>query len=376
MPSTFGIPPKNISADLEPFKLHVPEYELFRFKELLRLSEIGPETWWNVQNDPQVGISRKWLAETKETWLYHFDWRKHEDQINKFPSFKTVVEDNEAGPIDIHFTALFSAKEDAIPMIFLHGFPSSFMEYLPMIELLAEKYTPENLPYHIIVPSLPDYGLSSRSALNMEMTVATSARIMNKLMLSLGFGNGYVAQGGDLGSMIARVMSVNHEECKALHVNMLVLNPGENPTSEASPDELEILQRSGAWMKTGLAYALVHGTRPSTVGLAISSSPLALLAWVGEKLLEWVDPREPLSIDTVLAMISFYWFTRTFPRSLYHAELVRNISQGKPHPISKQKPLGYSLFPHDLAVLPKAWAEELYPNLILFKAHSAVSNIL
>lgn len=71
-------------------------------------------------------------------------------------------------------------------------------------------------------------------------------------------------------------------------------------------------------------------------------------------------------------MVSFYWFTRTFPRSLYHAELVRNRFKGNAHPISKQKPLGYSLFPHDLAVLPKAWAEELYPNLVFFNAHSAV----
>ncbi|CAG8218983.1 unnamed protein product [Penicillium salamii] len=372
MSSPFGIPPKNISANLEPFQLRVPEDELLRFKNLLTLSEIGPETWWNTQEDPQLGISRDWLIDAKETWLQKFDWRKHEDQINEFPNFKTVVEDSEAGLVDIHFTALFSAREDAIPVIFLHGFPSSFMEFLPMMKLLTEKHTRETIPYHIIIPSLPDYGLSGRPIQNTEMTVATSARIMNKLMVDLGFGSGYVAQGGDLGSMIVRVMSVNHSECKAFHVNLLVLNPGETPkSSDLSPKESTILQRSEAWQQTGLAYALVHGTRPSTVGLAISSSPLALLAWIGEKLLEWVDQREPLPLDTILAMVSFYWFTRTFPRSLYHAELVRKRFQRNAHPISKQKPLGYSLFPHDLAVLPKAWAEELYPNLVFFKAHSA-----
>jgi hypothetical protein len=47
---------------------------------------------------------------------------------------------------------------------------------------------------------------------------------------------------------------------------------------------------------------------------------------------------------------------------LYHAELVKNYLRGIVHPISKEKPLGYSFFAHDLAVLPKAWAEEVYPN--------------
>lgn len=64
-------------------------------------------------------------------------------------------------------------------------------------------------------------------------------------------------------------------------VNMLSLNAGEAaPSSEIlSSEDLQQLERTAAWGKTGLAYALEHGTRPSTVGLAISSSPLALLAW-------------------------------------------------------------------------------------------------
>jgi hypothetical protein len=213
----YGIPPKNLSGKLDPFKLRVSDNELSRFQELLRLSEIGPATWWNTQKDPQFGISREWLIEAKEAWLHRFNWREHEDRLNQFPNFKISIEDTEAGLIDIHFTALFSTKEDAIPVVFLHGFPASFMEFLPMMQLLVEKYTPETLPYHIIVPSLPDYALSGGASRNTEMTIAQSARIMNQLMVNLGFGAGYVAQGGDLGSMLARVMSVHHVECKAFH---------------------------------------------------------------------------------------------------------------------------------------------------------------
>jgi microsomal epoxide hydrolase len=75
-------------------------------------------------------------------------------------------------------------------------------------------------------------------------------------------------------------------------------------------------------------------------------------------------------------MVSLYWFTSTLPRGLYHAALVKGFLEGNPHPISKEKPLGYSLFPHDLALLPNAWAKQIYPNLVLFRTHPAVSNIL
>lgn len=64
-------------------------------------------------------------------------------------------------------------------------------------------------------------------------------------------------------------------------MNMLTLNAGETapPADSLTSEELEILERSAAWLKTGLAYALEHGTRPATIGLVVSSNPLALLAW-------------------------------------------------------------------------------------------------
>lgn len=217
MANEFNTLPSNIPGKPEPFTFRVPEEELVEFRELLKLSKVGPSNWWNQQKNLQFGVSREWLTEAKETWLTSFDWRKHEEYINKFPNFKIAIKDHEAGQINIHFAALFSTRKDAIPVIFMHGFPASFVEFLPMMELLAEKYIPETLPFHVIVPSLPDYGLSGGSSQNIEMTLDRAARIMNQLMLDLGFGEGYVAQGGDLGSMLARIMSVQYKECKAFH---------------------------------------------------------------------------------------------------------------------------------------------------------------
>jgi microsomal epoxide hydrolase len=80
--------------------------------------------------------------------------RKVEAQINAFPQYKIAITD--AGKsYDIHFLALFSEKPDAVPIVMLHGWPGSFLEFLPILSILSTRYTPATLPYHIVVPSFP-----------------------------------------------------------------------------------------------------------------------------------------------------------------------------------------------------------------------------
>jgi len=49
-------------------------------------------------------------------------------------------------------------------------------------------------------------------------------------------------------------------------------------------DHLDAFERNGLerlknFQTTGSAYAIEHGTRPSTIGHVLASSPIALLAW-------------------------------------------------------------------------------------------------
>jgi microsomal epoxide hydrolase len=78
------------------------------------------------------------------------------------------------------------------------------------------------LPYHVIVPSLPGYAFSSPPPLNQDFRIEDVARIFDQLMQDLGFGQGYVVQGGDVGSKVARVMAVEHESCKGDILRTLV----------------------------------------------------------------------------------------------------------------------------------------------------------
>ena len=149
------------------------------------------------------------------------DRRDTEDRVNSFSNFRIQIDD-ELGTFDTHFVGLFSRRPDAIPIILLHGWPGSFLEFLPTLNLLKQRYTPDTLPYHVVVPSLPGYTLSPMPLLTHDFTQMDAARIMDKLMRRLGFGKGYVAQGGDVGSRVARVLAVDHSSCKGTIRDFLI----------------------------------------------------------------------------------------------------------------------------------------------------------
>lgn len=65
----------------------------------------------------------------------------------------------------------------------------------------------------------------------------------------------------------------------AVHVNLCYMAEPAQPLGEVTSTDLEDLKRATEFQKTGSGYALEQGTRPSTLGLVLSSSPLALLAW-------------------------------------------------------------------------------------------------
>lgn len=97
-----------------------------------------------------------------------------------------------------------------------------------------------------------------------------------------------------------------------------------NPIGGMSEAERTGLERTDTFMAFNSSYALQHATKPSTIGAALSTSPTALLAWVGEKFLDWTD--EDLPIDQVLEDVSLYWFTNCIATSLYPYRHVCSLS--------------------------------------------------
>jgi len=158
--------------------------------------------------------------------------RKNEEYMNAFPNFTTTVTVEGQNPTKIHFVGLFSEKRDAVPLILLHGWPGrtpifqlfqntrlnpisgSFLEFLPILSILQKDFTSATLPYHVIVPSLPGYAFSDSPPLDRDFDLGDVSAIMNGLMVNLGFGDGYIAQGRDLGAKVSRILGAKYPSCK------------------------------------------------------------------------------------------------------------------------------------------------------------------
>lgn len=270
--------PTAATLDVKPFTAHVDDEKLQLFRKLLELSPIAPIVFENTNAGRKYGLERPWLENAKKVWLNDFDWRQHEDRINSFPNFKASVKDAADNTIEVQFLALFSERSDAVPIAFFHGWPGNICEFLGMLDILRDRYSPKDLPYHIVVPSLPGYVYSSGPPVGTDYSIDLAASAMNSLMVGLGFGSGYLVQGGDLGSFVSRHLAMSYDACKGMHVNMMGIPPIEN-MDDLNEMEKRAIGKATDIIDTGMAFALEQGTRPATIGFVLGSSPLALLSW-------------------------------------------------------------------------------------------------
>jgi len=79
------------------------------------------------------------------------------------------------------------------------SYSGSPLEFLDLFDVARNKYSEADLPYTLIVPSLPGYGFSSGPSNKVMGTCESIAYVMDQLMIGLGFADRYIAQGGDLG---------------------------------------------------------------------------------------------------------------------------------------------------------------------------------
>ncbi|KAM5381112.1 hypothetical protein ACJZ2D_003028 [Fusarium nematophilum] len=359
-------------AHIRPFRISVPQQEINKLHLLLDNCPIADANWENSQEDGRFGTTRDWLVTAVEEWRDNYKWRHWEQRLNSYPQYMIDVKDDDDRVYTIRFHAMFSKNPTALPIVFLHGWPGSAIEFIPMLDVILRQYpTPDSLPYHILVPDLIGFGFSSRPPLDKDFGYVDAARILVKMMHSLGFtaeNGGYVTQGGDLGAMIAPKMAVlDPDGCRLTHVNMLLVPPPEGTDVEEdirsgkyTHDEIEALRSGSEFLATGFGYALIQGTRPATSGLAIGSSPIALLSWIGEKFVQWSDRTCTPSLGLILSNVSFYWFSNCYSTSMWHYRLA--ITEGSNFGVTWagiERPLGYTWFKRDISTPPKRWLDSI-----------------
>lgn len=146
----------------EPFKIHIPDHKLERLRQKLALSEYPEDIPTDTESSWDQGPPVAEIKRLAQVWQTSYDWRKAEVRLNTFPHYLTSVNIDGFGTYKLHHTHKRSSRSDAIPLLFLHGWPGSFLEVTKIIDDLVQG-TPDGPAFHVIAPSLVDFGFSSAS---------------------------------------------------------------------------------------------------------------------------------------------------------------------------------------------------------------------
>ncbi|KAF8139440.1 Alpha/Beta hydrolase protein [Mycena galopus ATCC 62051] len=353
-----------------PFKISIPDAVLERLHKKLELADLPDEldgAGW------EYGVPLADVKRLVARWRSGYDWRHHEAQLNTtLPQFTRPISVDGHGTLEIHYVHQLSAVAGAIPLLFVHGWPGSFLEARKIVPLLTEQSV-DHPSFHVVVLGLPGFGFS-QGASKPGFDMAQYAEVGNKLMLALGYDE-YVTQGGDWGLAITRTIAELYggKHSKAWHTNLIIgTPPADVAQTELTAKEQAGLAHTAKFRERGTGYSKQQSTQPQTLGYALSDSPIGLLAWIYEKLVTWTDGY-PWEDDEVLTWISVYWFSSGGPAAslrIYFEANNRNFDGAFRPDTYPTIPLGLSHFPKDLAVLPKSWTRKI-GNIVFEREHDS-----
>jgi microsomal epoxide hydrolase len=344
---------------IKPFKINIADKEI---QEIY--SKVKNYRWHEMPEDGgwEYGTNIDYLKELSDYWVNNFDWRKHEAKINKFSNFKTNVDN-----IDIHFIHEKGSGVNPTPLLLMHGWPGSIVEFLHIIEKLAhpEKFGgKEEDAFDVIVPSLPGFGFSGRPL--KPIGPRKMADIFNKLMIENLNYKDYLAQGGDWGATIANWIGFDHSKnCKAIHINCLTMRHPDGPKSK---EEEEWQNKFDKDQIAENGYRTQQATKPQTLSYGMMDSPVGVAAWIIEKMYSWSDLKDNniesvYSKDTLLTNIMVYIVTKTFNTAswIYYG---RREEGGRFFPKNFKKieiPTGIEVFPGEMSTWPpKSYVDRIF----------------
>ena len=187
------------TGEIRPFLIEIPPAELDDLHDRL-----GRTRWPSELTN--IGWSRgvpvDYLRGLVEHWRSDYDWRAHEARLNRFPQFTTEINGQ-----TIHFLHVQSPESNATPLMLIHGWPGSFVEFVELIGPLTDPAAHGGDPadaFHVVIPSVPGFAFSTPLS-EAGWTHGRIAKAFTELMSRLGYDR-YGVQGGDIGSFEAPLM--------------------------------------------------------------------------------------------------------------------------------------------------------------------------
>jgi pimeloyl-ACP methyl ester carboxylesterase len=355
---------------VRPFRVGFPEQALIDLRQRVAATRLPDR---ETVDDGSQGLQLAPFSELMRYWSTGYDWRKAEARLNALPQFTTTIDG-----VDIHFIHVRSRHTNALPLIMTHGWPGSVFELLktvgPLTDPTSHGGSAEDA-FHLVLPSVPGFGFSGKPK-GTGWGPERIARAWAELMYRLGYSR-YVAQGGDWGAPISSAMARQAPAgLLGIHINLPAAVPSEIAallgTGAAAPQDLSSKERAAfdalsIFYKKYRAYAAMMGTRPQTIGYALTDSPAGLAAWMFDY--NNAEPLRLLTRDEMLDDVTLYWLTNTAVSSarIYWETAGQSVILSAAQKTAEiALPVAISVFPDEVYRAPESWARRAYRNLIYF----------
>lgn len=343
-----------MAAKVEPFRIAVSDAVLDDLRarlERTRFPDEVPDTAW------EYGANLAYMKELVAYWRTHYDWRKHEAELNRLPHYKTTVDG-----LELHFIHARGRGAEPKPLLLSHGWPGTIYEFMEIIPMLTDGGAGQS--FDVVAPSLPGYGFSGHPRVRAT-NIQAIAELFHKLMTEVLGYRRYCAQGGDWGSAItSRLGEAHRDSLYGIHVNLLFVGGRTRREGNLSNDEKVFLADLDQFRREETGYQQIQGTKPQTLAYGLNDSPAGLAAWIVEKFRTWSDcagdVERRFTKDQLLTNVMIYWITESINSStrLYYES---RHHPWRPDPAKRiETPTAAALFPREILKPPREWAEEAF----------------
>ncbi len=303
-------------ATINPYQINIAQDQLDDLQ-----ARLAKTIWPTVIDTDSIdaGPSDKHMKEVVHYLQNKFDWRKAEAEVNQYPQFITEIDGQ-----DIHFLHVKSGEQNATPLMLIHGWPGSFVEFLDVIDLLtnpAKHGGKADEAFDLVIPTLPGFGFSGPTK-EAGWNNGRIAAALHELMQRLGYEK-YGVQGADVGAIIApEVARLNPESVIGVHLNSATMGfmpfgpVDEADVAKFTDNEKVRLGRLQEFMSKYFGFNMVQSSRPQSLSYAITDSPVGLMAWMSELFTNFGRNPKMVNHDRFLTNFMVYWTTGTAGSSI------------------------------------------------------------
>uniref|UniRef100_A0A8H7TQA6 Epoxide hydrolase N-terminal domain-containing protein n=1 Tax=Bionectria ochroleuca TaxID=29856 RepID=A0A8H7TQA6_BIOOC len=314
-------------------------------------------------------------------WANSYDWFEVQDEINSnFSHYAVTVDGPEDWnhPVPLHFVHERSDDPDAIPLLLLHGWPSSHLEWSKVIKPLSSGNGSSNVTFHVVAPDLPGYGFSPAP----EYAGLSPSRMgiaFDKLMKTLGYEK-YGVASTDVGWMVGMWMTHDVSESLIGHfTDFFLMQPNSTDLeryaqNQTTAEESAFISSITTWFGTRSSYATVHSQAPLAIGQAMSDTPVGFAGWILQ-LMHPISGAYAYSSTEVITDALMLWIQGVWGGLRSYKEcfdvtqgpgLSRNYGPNCTHAVGGPTVTGIENF----NFLPRDWAER-WVNVVYMSRHDA-----